>query len=39
MKKEDIKEHNPIWPQIPGDLCKILITGGSKLGKKMYYLI
>ena len=27
--KENIKEHNPNWPQIPDYPCKILIIGGS----------
>ena len=28
--KEDIKEHNPNWSQIPDNLRKILIIGGSR---------
>ena len=31
--KENIKEHNPNWPQIPDHLCKILIIGGSRSRK------
>ena len=27
--KENIKEHNPNWPQIPDYSYRILITGGS----------
>ena len=30
---EDIKEHNPNWPEIPDHPCKILIIGGSESGK------
>ena len=29
VTKENIKEHNPSWPQIPDHPYKILITGGS----------
>ena len=29
IKKEDIKEHNPNWPETPDHLCGILIIGGS----------
>ena len=32
VTKEDIKEHNPIWPQIPDHPYRILITGGSRCG-------
>ena len=31
--KENIKEHNPNWPQIPDHPYRILITGGSGSGK------
>ena len=31
--KENIKEHNPNWPQIPHNPYRVLITGGSGLGK------
>ena len=31
--KENIKEHNPNWPQIPDHPCRILIIGGSVSGK------
>ena len=27
--KDNIKEHNPNWPQIPDHIYRILITGGS----------
>ena len=33
VTKEKIKEHNPNWSQIPDYLHKILIIGGSGLGK------
>ena len=29
VPKENIKEHNPNWPQIPDQPCRILIIGGS----------
>ena len=31
--KENIKEHNPNWPQIPNHPYRILITGDSGSGK------
>ena len=31
--KENIKEHNPNWLQIPDHPCRILIIGGSWFGK------
>ena len=31
--KEDIKEHNPNWPNIPDHPYRILIIGGSGSGK------
>ena len=31
--KENTKEHNPNWPQIPDHPYRILITGGSGSGK------
>ena len=31
--KENIKEHNPNWPQIPDHLYRILIIEGSGAGK------
>ena len=41
VTKEDIKEHNPNWPEIPDNSCRILITGGSGSGKtnSLFYLI
>ena len=33
VTKENIKENNANWPQIPDHPCRILITGGSELGK------
>ena len=33
ITKEDIKEHNPKWLEIPNDPYWILITGGSGFGK------
>ena len=39
--KENIKEQNPNWPQIPDNRYKILIIGGSRSGKTnaLFYLI
>ena len=31
--KENIKEHNPNWLQIPNHPYRILIVGGSESGK------
>ena len=31
--KENIKEHNPNWLQIPDHPCRILIIGGCWSGK------
>ena len=31
--KEDMKEHNPKWPEISNHPCRILINGGSGSGK------
>ena len=33
VTKENIKEHNPNWPQIPDHLFRILIIWGSGSGK------
>ena len=33
VAKENIKERNPNWPQIPDYLYRILIIGGSESGK------
>ena len=32
VKKENIKEHKPNWPQIPVHPYSILIIGGSESG-------
>ena len=34
IKKEDIKEHNPNWAEIPNHRYRILIVGGTGLKKK-----
>ena len=36
--KEDMKEHNPDWPEIPDHPHKILIAGGSGSGKTNTWL-
>ena len=36
---ENIKEHNPNWPQVLDHSQRILITGGSVSGKKLFNLI
>ena len=33
VTKENIKEYNPSWPQIPDHSQIILVTGGSGSGK------
>ena len=33
VRKENIKEHNPNWPQIPNHPYRIFIIGGSGSGK------
>ena len=33
VTKENIKEHNPTWSQIPDNSYRILIIGGSGFGK------
>ena len=33
MTKEDIKEHNPNWPEIPDHPYRILMIRGSASGK------
>ena len=35
--KENIKEHNPSWPQIPDHPYGILLIGGSGSEKKSLY--
>ena len=37
--KENIKEHNPDWLQIPDHPYRILRIGGSGSGKKIHYSI
>ena len=39
ITKEDIKEHNPNWPDIPDHPYSILIVGGSESGKTNALLI
>ena len=39
ITKENIKEHNPNWPQFLDCPYKILIIGGSGSGKQMHYLV
>ena len=39
ITKEDIKEHNPNWPEIPDNPYKISLVGGFGSGKQMHYLI
>ena len=36
VTKENIKEYNPYWPQIPDHPCKISIIGNSGSGRKNY---
>ena len=35
--KENIKEHNPNWPEIPNHPHRILMVGGSGFGNKIHY--
>ena len=37
--QENIKEHNPNWPEIADYPHRILIVGGSGSGKQTHYLI
>ena len=37
--KENIKEHNPDWPQIPDHPYRILIMEALDLEKQIHYLI
>ena len=39
ITKEDIKEHNPNWPEIPDHPYRILIIEDLDLEKQMHYLI
>ena len=38
VTKENIKEDNPNWPQIPDHLYKILIIGGSGSEKQIHLI-
>ena len=38
VTKENIKEHNPNWSQVPDHPYRILITGGSGSGKANSFL-
>ena len=38
VTKEYIKEHNPNWIQTANHPSRILIIGGSRSGKQMFYL-
>ena len=37
LKKKNIKEHNPNWPQILDHSYKILIIGSSGSEKKIFF--
>ena len=37
VKKKNIKEHNPNWPQILDHSYKILIIGSSGSEKKIFF--
>ena len=39
VTKENMKEHNPNWPQIHDHSYRILIVEALDLGKKIHYLI
>ena len=39
ITKEEIKEQNSTWTEIPDHPQRILIVGGSGSGKKMHCLI
>ena len=39
VTKEDIKEHNPNWSQIPNLTYKIFMNGDSGSSKQIRYLI
>ena len=38
VTKENIKEHNPNWPQNPNHPYKMLIVGGSGSGKNKFII-
>ena len=39
LTKENVKEHNLNWPQIPDHPYRILVRAGSWSGKQIQYLI
>ena len=39
VRKENIKNHNPNWPQIPDHPIRILIIGDSGSGKKKIIIL
>ena len=39
VTKENIKKHNPNWPQIPGHPYRMLIIGGLDPETQIIYLI
>ena len=38
ITKENIKDHNRNWPQIPDHPCKLIITGGYGYEKTKSFL-
>ena len=38
-EKENMKEHNPNWPQIPDHPYRISIIRGSRSGKTNFFFI
>ena len=38
-EKENMKEHNPNWPQIPDHPYRISIIRGSRSGKTIFFFI
>ena len=39
FRKENIKKHNPNWPQVSDRPYRILIIEGSESGKTIHYLM
>ena len=39
VTKENIKDHNPNWPQISDHPYRRFLIGGSGSGKQIHYLI
>ena len=39
ITKENIKQYNPIWSEIPDHPYRLLTVGGCGLEKKINYLI